>query len=225
MPRQTALSAFSSLAEIAGVFAATKGGLRCTAIKLQDGGVCLFSPVAGLSAEARNSLELIGKVTHLFAPNHYHNRGLAEYSSIFPDAMLCASSKAAPRLEQVTGLAFSDLSDLAPRLPAQTSLLEPDGLKTGEIWVRAKTGKLTAWFVVDAIAGPKTSGGETRSDHPELLKTFPHFGVRNKTAYAGWFETQLRIDHPRLVVPCHGGIVAAGDLPQKLQRLVREAFS
>jgi hypothetical protein len=88
MPRQTGLSVFSPFVEIAGVFVATKGGLRCTAIKLQDGGICLYSPIAGLNAEARNSLDVVGKVTHLFAPNHYHNRGLAEYSSAYPDALL-----------------------------------------------------------------------------------------------------------------------------------------
>jgi hypothetical protein len=117
------------------------------------------------------------------------------------------------------------LSDLATKLPAQLSLLEPDGLKTGETWVRAQASSLTAWFVVDAVAGPKTSGGETRSDQPELLKTFPRFGVRDKRAYVDWFENQLRIDQPRMIVPCHGTIVASDDLPQKLKRLVSEAFT
>lgn len=224
MARPTEISAFSPLDEIGGAFVATKADLRCTAIKLQDGGLCLYSPVAGLSDAAKRSLAAIGRVTHLFAPNHYHNRGLAEYAAAYPKAMLCAPPKAAPRLAKVTGFSFRDLWDLTARLPPEISLLEPDGLKTGETWLRGAAGDLIAWFIVDAIAGPKMSDGETRFGHPELLRTFPHFGVRDRQAYVEWFALQLRHDRPRLVVPCHGGIMAADDLPEKLARLQSEAF-
>jgi hypothetical protein len=224
MAKAATLSAFAPLPECAGIFVATKGNLRCTAIALARDGLCLFSPVAGLSAAARSSLDAIGDVTHLFAPNHYHNLGIAEYATAFPRASLCASPKAVPRLEKVTGLAFADLADLTARLPPHLSLVEPDGLRTGEVWLRAKTSSLTAWFVVDAIAGASMANGNSRFDHPTLLRTFPRFGVRDKKAYVDWFARQLAVDQPQLVVPCHGGIIASSDLPQKLKKLQDEAF-
>jgi hypothetical protein len=224
MTKPAGLNRFIPLPEIAGILVATKVNLRCTAIKLKDGGVCLFSPVAGLSAQAKASLAAVGPVTHLLAPNHYHNAGLAEYSSAFPTALLCAAPEAAPRLEALTKLTFRDLADLSAALPAQFSLLAPEGLKTGEVWIRAHDRGLVGWVVVDALAGPKMSGGKTRFDRPELLKTFPRFGVRDRSAYRDWFARQLRADQPRLVVPCHGGIAAADNLPQQLAHLHSETF-
>jgi len=225
LTKAAGLNLFVTLAEVAGVWVATKVNLRCTAIALQDGGICLFSPVAGLNAEAKASVAAIGRVTHLFAPNHYHNAGLAEYSSAFPKAKLCASRAAAPRLQALTKLEFHDLADLADALPAHFSLLEPQGLKTGEVWIRARgRSGLVGWFVVDALAGPKMSAGKSRFDRVELLKTFPRFGVRDKTVYREWFAQALANDQPRLVIPCHGGIAAADDLPQQLARLHKKTF-
>ncbi|MEO1160378.1 MAG: hypothetical protein AAFW74_07950, partial [Pseudomonadota bacterium] len=106
MARRAELGAFVPLREIDGVYIARKAGLRCSALVLTGGDVCLFSPVQGLGAEAISSLAEIGPVTHLLAPNHYHNKGLAEYLSAFPDACLCAPEAAMPRLKKVTGLAF-----------------------------------------------------------------------------------------------------------------------
>jgi hypothetical protein len=217
-------SAFAPLPECAGIFVATRGNLRCTAIVLRGGGICLYSPVARLNDAARASLDAIGHVTHLFEPNHYHNLAAAEYAAAFPRAVLCASPKAVPRLEKVTGLAFTDLADLTAQLPPHLSLVEPDGLRTGEVWLRAKTASLTAWFVVDAIAGASMTDGNSRFAHPTLLRTFPRFGVRDKRAYVDWFARQLAADQPQLLVPCHGGIIAASDLPQKLKKLQDEAF-
>jgi hypothetical protein len=218
------LSAFVPLPECAGIFVATRGNLRCTAIVLRNGGICLYSPVARLNDASRASLDALGHVTHLFEPNHYHNLGAAEYAAAFPRAALCASLKAMPRLQKVTGLTFTDLADLAARLPPHLSFVEPEGLRTGEVWLRSKTASLTAWFVVDAIAGASMAGGTSRCDRPELLKTFPRFGVRDKKAYADWFARQLAADQPQLVVPCHGSIISAPDLPQKLKKLQDEVF-
>jgi hypothetical protein len=218
------LSAFAPLPEIAGVHVTTKGGLRCTAIELVDGGMCFFSPVSGLGDEGLRSLHGLGQVTHLLAPNHYHHLGLTEYVKAFPKALLCASSFAAQRLAKVTGLAFSGLNDLAKRLPKSMDLIEPPGLKTGEVWLRYRSKRLTAWVLVDALAGPKMSATRSRFARPDFLKTFPNFGVRDKIVYSAWFAEQVAADRPQMIVPCHGGIIAAGDLPAKLLSQHRNVF-
>jgi hypothetical protein len=121
------VGAFKPLVDIAGVYAATKGDLRCSAFRLVDGSLCLFSPVLGLGGDALQSLKSIGNVSHLIAPNHYHNAGLVEYAKAFHAARLCAAPEAAPRLAKLTGLNFEDLEALIKLLPKSFSILEPKG--------------------------------------------------------------------------------------------------
>jgi hypothetical protein len=210
------VEAFKPLAGVVGVYLATKGGLRCTAFKLMDGSLCLFSPVLGLGDDAMQSLKSIGPVSRLIAPNHYHNAGLAEYAKAFPKARLYASPNAAPRLAKLTGMSFEDLQSLKDLLPKSFAILEPKGLKTGEVWISGESDSKKAWFVVDAIAGPKMTAETDQFDYPELLKTFPTYGIRDINDYSAWFLKQLTADQPVLVVPCHGGLIAASDLPKKL---------
>jgi hypothetical protein len=219
MARQSELSAFVQLKEIEGVFIGRTAHLCCTALRLADGKVCLFSPVQGLGVAAKTSLRDIGIVSHLIAPNHYHNKALAEYAAAFPKALLCTSSKAVPRLQKLTGLDFSDMGSVAENLAGGFTVLTPDGLKTGEIWLRCDAKRRRTWFVVDAFCGPKTSPESDRSETAAFLGTFPTYGVQDRTLYLSWLRQQLRADKPTLMVPCHGSIVASHDLPGQLLAL------
>lgn len=210
MPVQ--LSEFAAIEGMPGVFTATTGRLRCTAVRLQSGGLCLYSPVAGLEPKARDSLDHLGRVDYLLAPNHYHNKGLAEYATAFPDARLVAPPASRPRLEKITGLTFGDPGALAGDLPDGMRLVSPEGLKTGEVWLVSRN----AWLVVDAFAGP--SGGKPS---PQMLGTFPTYGVRDSVQYAAWIRDFVRSHPPHILVPCHGGIVDDPDLPAKLVDLVK----
>jgi len=109
------LSTFKSLEGISNLYIAHKASLRCTAVLLADNSLCLFSPVYGLGEVALNSLKQIGPVKFLLAPNHYHNKGLKEYVNAFPDATLCCSDAARPRLEKVSGLKLESLDVLSGR--------------------------------------------------------------------------------------------------------------
>jgi len=219
LARQSELGAFVPVEKIDGVFVARTAHLRCTALVLNDSKLCLFSPVQGLGEAAKASLSGIGPVSHLLAPNHYHNKALAEYAAVFPNARLCASSDAVPRLEKVTRLAFDDLRDVTQKLPDSFSLLTPDGLKTGEVWLRCDVKQRRTWFVVDAFSGPKMTPKSDCSDTASLLKTFPNFGVRDKALYLKWLKQQLRVDKPTLMVPCHGSVVTGSELPAQLLSL------
>lgn len=205
---------------IDGVFTANNGNLRCTAIVLRDGRHCLFSPVSGLGADACLSLNELGQVAYLFAPNHYHNKALVEYATAFPTARVCAAPDAAVRLEKVTGLKYQTLEDIKSNLPDQFDLLKPDGLKTGEVWLRHSAGKTVTWFVADAFSGPKTLDTSGVCDTPAMLGTFPGFAVRDKKTYVDWVQAQLKEDLPTRVVPCHGAIVQSTKLTGLLRKLV-----
>lgn len=214
-------SAFRPIERMPPLMVAERGNLRCVAIRLSTGGLCLFSPLRGLGDEAMASLSRLGDVEFLLAPNHYHNAGLTQHRRAFPSARLCASEAARPRLERVTGLQFETLDDVRTALPDNIVCLEPKGLKTGEVWLRAVAGDDTAWVVVDAFCGPAADAGRSASD-PAMLRTFPGFGIGNRSIYLEWLEAQLAADSPNILVPCHGAIVVNSRLTARLRALVAE---
>jgi len=210
---------FRRIDGVGGVFSAQSGALRCSAIALKSGGLCLFSPVAGLGDTALASLVRLGDVAFLLAPNHYHNKGLAEYRAAFPNASLCASPAAQTRLTKITGLAFDGLNGLAAELPDGMEVLVPEGLKTGEAWIRIAGPQAVAWLVVDAFSGPKGKPGSVAQE-PELLGTFPKFGVGDRARYVAWVKQQIQRDQPYMIVPCHGDITRGPDLTARLLALI-----
>ncbi len=205
------LTKFTPVASLTGIHSATKDGLRCMAIKLKTGGLCLYSPVAGIGPDAKASLANIGQVEVLLAPNHYHNKGLAEYVLAFPDAHLLAPGPCHARLQKITGLAFADVTALDLLLPEDVQCVAPAGLKTGEVWITSPD----FWLVVDAFAGPAKGDGPA-----QLLKTFPRYGVADAMAYTGWAADFMVSSPPKILVPCHGGILRAPDLPAQLEKLL-----
>jgi hypothetical protein len=210
------LSAFAALDDFSGFYCAERGPLRCTAIRLRTGGLCLFSPVQGLGDTAIASLAALGEVEALLAPNHYHNKGLREYADVFPKSLICASDGAAPRLQRVTRMRFASLDKLRPLLPRTTTLVSPAGLKTGEVWVSIKGTRSRAWVVVDAFCGNDCAAAA----EPSLLGTFPRFGVADRTIYVAWLERQIERDKPTVVVPCHGALIRSRRLAASIRHLV-----
>ena len=183
------LGPFGGVESLQGVYAANSANLRCTAIKLTDGGICLFSPVSGLGEEAMASLENIGPVTFLLAPNHYHNRGLAEYAEAYPAAQLCASKAASPRLEKQTGLSFETPGGLSKLLPKGATIYEPEGLKTGEVWMRFSGGTTSAWLVVDAICGSKIGKIPAACSDPGAVENLSQLWNRGQGQICGLVQS------------------------------------
>ena len=155
--------------------------------------------------------------------NHYHNKGLREYAEAFPCARLVAPAAAIPRLEQVTSLSFTASDELVVELPDGVELLEPDGLKTGENWLRVRGKESTAWIVVDAFCGPQAS--RSGSDESQLLTTFPKHGLGDRDRYVGWVERQIQRDRPKSLLPCYGHSIHDAALPEKLLGLVSNQLS
>ena len=214
------LSEFESLPGLSNIWCARRGTLRCTAVKLKGGGLMLFSPVLGLTASGREQLSSLGKVQFLLAPNHYHNKAMAEYAHAFPEASIVAPPDAQERLTRVTGLEFDDLTGLRRVLPQHVKLLVPQGLKTGECWLRVKTQTGIAWVVVDAFYARANNQKALEVAVPEMLGTFPKMGIADKQTYGAWVQAQIERDQPTIVVPCHGSLIRSALLPKRLAALV-----
>lgn len=217
----TKISAFAPVPDMSGLFTATKNNLRCTAIVLLSGQVCLFSPVSGLSEAAKSSLAEIGEVAFLFAPNGYHNGGLVEYAKAYPDATLVALPVIHERLHGRTGLTFEGLEALSDALPDGLRLVSPEGLKNGETWLIAKNGERCLWHVVDAFGAQKNSEGLV-GDKIRAVKVFPSFGIKDRTEYLAYLKALITSDPPDILLPCHGAIAIAANLPNQMHEIYPE---
>ncbi|MEM7720704.1 MAG: hypothetical protein AAF222_16030 [Pseudomonadota bacterium] len=214
------LSAFTPVPEQTNLWSAQKGNLRCTALKLRDGSFCLYSPVLGLGEETKASLAAQGEVSYLLAPNHYHHKGLKEFAEAFPKAKLVCSERAQPRLAKQTGLDSDSLQLLQPHLPEGYSIAEPQGLKTGEVWLVGQTPSDLLWVVCDSFKGPSGPVGSIGTS-VEMLGTFPIYGIKDGDVYAAWVAAQLATGAPSMIVPCHGAMVRNTELAPDILALLR----
>lgn len=216
------LSSFTPIDGLEGIYTARAGKLNCFAVRLQDGSLCLLSPISGTSANARDQLESLGNVTLLLAPNHYHNKGLKEYADVFPDASLVCSAASESSLKKITGLDFSPLSTLGCRLKEEYEFLEPDGLKTGEVWLQAKGAEL-AWIVTDAFSAKLNPPGGYAAA-PTMLGTFPKYGVRDAEQFKKSVLHLLKQSAPTLLLSCHGSPVRGNGLKNLVSELLADTF-
>jgi hypothetical protein len=60
-----------------------------TVVRLPDGNVLVHSPLEA-TAERRAAIEALGPLTHLYAPNTYHDRHLAAWAEAYPHARVHA---------------------------------------------------------------------------------------------------------------------------------------
>ncbi len=193
-----------------------KGNARMGVIQLNDGKLCLVSPIASIPKETFDEYT----VSHLLAPNHYHNKSLSEYVARYPGAQICSSTRSKERLEKITGLAFKPLTAVKKKLPNGFAFIEPKGLKTGEIWIKFPLDRRAGWFVVDAFSGRKMTSTKNECNEPEILKTFPSYGIADRAVYKQWAFTQIKKDKPTLIIPCHGSMIGSTSLPAQLEKLL-----
>lgn len=214
---------FTQVTGLDGVYIARAGKLNCTAIRLRNGDMCLYSPVAGLEGLGDDLSTGLSPICALLAPNHYHNKGLQGHANAFPRASLICSKAAGPRLKKITGLTFEQLDILASQLDETQQVLEPEGLKTGEVWVQVKTPSDTAWIVTDAFSATLNPPGDYATV-PTMLKTFPRYGVKDAAVYKEWVNEQVSIAGPTILLSCHGSPVHSPELGTQLIRVMSDTL-
>ena len=214
MPKKA--STFVSLTDVTSLKVVYKGNAWMGAIELIGGTTCVVNPVMGLQEVLTGELP----VSHVLAPNHYHNKALTAFSEYFNSAQLCSSDAARPRLEKITGLITEPLIHLSSHLPKGMTLIEPEGLKPGEVWLRFLVGDKVGWMVIDAFCGSKMTASKQFCEDPELLKTFPTYGIADRDRYKMWVLEQIKQDQPVLIIPCHGSIIRDSALASKLEALI-----
>jgi glyoxylase-like metal-dependent hydrolase (beta-lactamase superfamily II) len=94
-----------------------------------------------------------GGVSALIAPNAFHHLGQAAWRARFPDAISYAPAGALPRLrKKAPEVPFQPVDELTRKLPPNVAVLQPEGMKAPDLFVRATSGGRTVWFTGDLVS-------------------------------------------------------------------------
>lgn len=202
---------------------------RSLALRLTDGTFAVFSPIQGTAGRLAALRDFgLSKLGLVVAPNHFHYLGVPDLLREHPEVGVVTSPTAARRLRGKLKRDLSPLDALRERLPKGVSVLEPPGLKTGEIWLSAQTSRGLAWIVCDAffhvtheVRGAMGWALKLTATVPGLRigNTFRWMALGDRRAYREWLEAQLRDEPPRVLIPSHGDVLEDDDLGGKLAEL------
>lgn len=207
------------------------GAARCTALRLADGGVLVVSPGATMDEFTLLELNQLGRPAVLLAPNGLHHLGIAAWRERYPWVRVLASARTRGELACRGIWDVGPLEHLAGRLPDGAAVLEPPGIRSGETWLRVSLESGVAWVVGDALLNlaslPRGWRGVAlrRAGVTPGLAMSPLFrwlAVRDRATFGSWLTLHLEADRPRVLVPAHGEIYAAPDLPERLREIARE---
>jgi hypothetical protein len=108
-------------------------------------------------------------------------------------------------------------------------VLQPDGLKHGEIWIRIQTRRGMAWVVSSTLVNytnipPGLAGWRywIRGLGPGLRIPFLHkmTSIEDKGHLRSWIFERIREDRPSVLIPLHGLPIMSPDLPRRLRAFV-----
>jgi len=196
------------------------GTANALALTVPDG-VIVVSPPCNVADAVFVELEQRGPLKALIAPNAFHSMGLAPWKARYPDVPIFAPPQSIGRLEKSTKISgIRPVAEAAARIGDQVQLVDMPHYKTGELLVRWPVDGGWAWYLTDvamnfAEVPPGLFGlvfKWTRSC-PGLRRNAlaGWFMVKDKRALYAWLAEQAEKTPPRLVVPCHGGVVKTSD--------------
>ena len=73
---------------------------RCAVIRLSDGNLVIWSPVA-LTADLKDAVDALGPVTALIAPNSFHHLFFQDWAAAYPEAKCFAAPRLAKKRHDI----------------------------------------------------------------------------------------------------------------------------
>lgn len=190
----------------------------------------LVSPGAKLVDSLPKELANGKNPTMALVPNAFHHMGVPAWRKKYRDLVVVASDDAIPRLKRKGYTSIQRLSLFKEALPENITLLEPEGMRFGEVWLRVASKEGVAWIVCDAFFNhPKFSNKFITRLIQKLMKAAPglqisnivkYFLIKNRGLYKKWLRTQLAKDKPSILIPAHGEILRSPDLPEIIEKLI-----
>jgi hypothetical protein len=194
-------------------------GLRLTStmtvIRLGDGSLLLYSPVA-MTPARRAEVEALGSVAHLYAPNTFHHRWIGDWAAAFPSARVHAPrgltrKRRDLRIDRVHGAAAPE-----PAFAGVVDELHVDGFRLQEtmLW-HAPARTLVVADLVHNIGRPthRWTRMYTRTmgfyDRVALSRVIRWSAFSDRAAARRCVDDLLARPFDRLIVG-HGAPVTAG---------------
>lgn len=182
-------------------------------------GLFVVSPPYRAPAGLFDDLARYGVVRALVASNAFHYLGIPEWKARFPEADIFAPAQSVGRVQRKTGLTgIKPLAQAQPLAGAGLDLIDMPHYKTGEVLVRAATGRGRMWYFTDFVfnlpALPpnlivKALFGLSRSAPGLRVNNIaPLFMVKDKPALKRWLADEMRRDAPQWLIPAHGDIAS-----------------
>jgi hypothetical protein len=182
-------------------------------------GWVVVSPPEKVEDAQLETLEALGPIAAIVAPNAFHLMGLAPWHARFPDAKIFAPAQSIPRLHKKTGL-----KDIAPVAEAKTfcgaalEIVDMPFYKTGEALVRVPTDKGSIWHVTDVIFNfaKVPPNPIAKFIFTILSDSAPGFKLsgpaafimmRDKKSVYRFLKQEAEKDPPIRIVPSHGADV------------------
>jgi hypothetical protein len=182
-------------------------------LRVGGGGLLVYSPVA-LTAERRAAVEALGPVHHLYAPNLFHHRWLADWAAAFPAARVHAPAGLARKAPALR----IDRAHGAPE-PAFDGLIDEvaiDGFRLREgVLVHRPSRTLVVADLLHNVGRPTQRWAVfyTRlmgfHDRPALSRAIRATGFDDRAAARRKLDAVLAMPFDRLVVG-HGAPLATG---------------
>ena len=199
-------------------------------LRLKDKSLLVIGPTSQLTPRHMTDLRKMGRIAYILAPSDAWADGLRELGSKCAGAKYIADKEAIDKLFSITGLKFeTPWESLRTQLPELVQVLVPEGLKTGELWLRVQTRRGMAWIVSDIIVNytdipPGLAGWRywTRGLGPGLrIPLAQKFqAVSDKGHLRSWIFERIREDKPAVLMPLRGAPVASPDLPRRMRAFV-----
>lgn len=182
-------------------------GTRMSVIRLKDGRLLLYSPVAMIEA-LRSQLAAIGEVAAIVCPNAWHHLFAADARAAFPTAKLYGPAELAPKRRDLKFDGY--LTNVPP--PAWEGTALPSRVEGGSLHETAlfhpPSGTLLVADLIQNIRAPRGAitrfylwvGGMT--GEPGAHR-FVRWSFRNRTEAAHGIRRILKWEIHR-IIPCHG---------------------
>lgn len=189
--------------------------VRCTVVKLSDGGLLLYSPIR-FTDEVVSEIKKLGEVSTLFAPNLYHNSFIASAQQHFPSAKLVGPSGMQKRVKRLSVDREVGEGEAEPFGPDFRAVFVGGAPKFNEILLQHRpSGTLLVadyFFNIHETKGfltpfilDKLSGALKKPAQSKLWRK----AVVDEQAMRRSAETLLSLEFRRIVM-CHGTVLEDG---------------
>ena len=208
---------------------------NCFVVRIGESELAVISPPRKLGSGDFESLDALGKVVAICAPNGLHHLGIPGFVERYPEATLYTDAVSAKRIakQQPSLPSFRPTEELASQLPDHVKIFSAPMLKRPDMMARVDTGKGYIWYSNDVL------GNSPNLPKPWLLgklfkwsRSGPGYTVNRlvlkylgpQAGFGDWLKGEFEAHPPCKVVVGHGHVFDEGDVAAKSREVLNAGF-